>query len=198
MKVFLITPAELEESTFRSHLVTALETGLVSALLIKRAGLGEEEYRIRVNALRPVAQSLDCAVLLDDSPELVKKLGADGVHMSSNQEKFSETLEALKPEFIVGAGDIDSRHEAMLRGEAGADYILFGSLDHAPDQAASELAHWWAELFETPSLLMDPATPVTEFAPGSGEFIGLGENIWSAPQGPADALKLAIATGAKQ
>ncbi len=198
MQVFLITPAELDEKAFQPTLVAALETGLVSALLIRRAGLNEEKYESRVSALAPLAQSSDCAVLLEDCPELVKKLNVDGVHMSSGHKSFAEALDALKPRFIVGAGDIDSKHEAMLRGEAGADYILFGSLEHAPDGAAQELAQWWNELFETPSVLCNPATPIDRLGTNSGEFVGLGANVWNAPQGPAQAIKLAMMSGKKQ
>ena len=195
MQVFLITPNDMEEKAFVPGLRVALETGLVSALLIRRAGLGKEDYKNRVEALRPLAQSSDCAVLLEDCPELVKKFKADGVYMSSGQNRFVEALNALKPQFIVGAGDIDSRHEAMLRGEAGADFILFGTLEHAPDEAARELARWWADLFETPCVLSNPTTPVARLAFDNVEFIGLGENVWHAPDGPAQAIKIAMMSG---
>ncbi len=195
MQVFLITPTDLDEKAFQPALLAALETGLVSALLIRRAGLSEEYYHSRIDALRPLAQASDCAVLLEDCPELVKKFGADGVHMSSGQQNFAEALKALKPQFIVGAGDIGSRHEAMLRGEAGADYILFGSLEHAPDRAAQDLARWWGELFETPYVLSDPITPTGELSPEGGEFVGLGLNVWKAPDGPAQAIELAMMSG---
>ena len=198
MQVFLITPTDLDEKAFQSALLAALETGLVSALLVRRAGLNQEQYHSRIDALRPLAQSSDCAILLDDCPELVKKLGADGVHMSSGQKKFAEALNTLKPQYIVGAGDISSRHEAMLRGEAGADYILFGSLEHTPDQTAKDLARWWSELFETPCVLSNPTTPTGELSPESGEFVALGVNVWEAPDGPAPAIKLAMMSGKGQ
>lgn len=192
MQVFLITPNELDEKTFQPKLVSALETGLVSALLLTRAGLNHQQYENRVRALAPLAQSSDCAVLLDNCPELVKQFRADGVYVSSGQNRFVQAINALKPQYIVGAGDVHSRHEAMLRGEVGADFILFGSLERTPDRATRELAQWWAELFETPCVLSDPVTPAHELAPQNGEFVGLGTNVWNAPQGPAQAVKLAM------
>ena len=61
---------------------------------------------------------------------------------------------ALKPDRIVGAGGLQSRHDAMTAGEAGADYVLFGEPDrdgHRPRlEAIVERVHWWAEVFEPP------------------------------------------------
>ncbi len=189
MQIFLATPLDFSIEDFRGPLTRAMETGLVSALLVRRDALSEKDYETRVKFILPIAQSHDCAVLLDNLPALVKKLRADGVHMSSGQQKFALALSDLKPQFIVGAGDVSSRHEAMLRGEAGADYILFGDLDQGADQGVREMTLWWSELFETPCVLFDPATGLLELDPSGSEFIGLGDNIWKAPQGPAVALK---------
>src|SRR5690606_27650706 len=110
----------------------AMKTGHVAAVLIRRGELDEETYRSRVERLMGPAQAEDVAVILDDLPEMVRRIGADGVHLTGGIKQFDTALSLVKPEFIAGAGDLRSRHEAMLRGENGADYLMFGNLEGPP------------------------------------------------------------------
>ena len=81
------------------------------------------------------------------------------------------------------AGQIASRHDAMSKGELGPDYIFFGPLSGARDPEQREMARWWAEIMEVPSVLSDPAaTAETATAEGS-EFIALSDSLWTAPEG---------------
>ena len=67
-------------------------------------------------------------MLLDGHVDIVARAGADGAHVDG-MDALSEALTALKPDRIVGAGGLHSRHDAMTSGEAGADYVLFGEVD---------------------------------------------------------------------
>jgi len=174
---------------FLPELKALLQTSLLASVLIERHDLSENDYKSLVGEIAPLIQAHQCAVLLEDSPDLVRPLKADGVHITSGQREFSEAITALKPDFIVGAGNINSRHEAMLRGEAGADYLLFGSCRQKPDPEQLDLAQWWAEMFEIPCVLFMPITPLDRLVPIRCEFIGLGKNLWSSPDGPAKALR---------
>ncbi len=200
MQIYLTTPEGLSEHSvaareaFLPVLKSVMQTGLVSAMLIRRHNLRQSEYTDLVLEIAPLARSCDCAVLLDDSPAMVRQLPADGVHITSGQQRFVEALNALKPDFIVGGADLNSRHEAMLRAEAGADYLSFGAPGRAPGPDQLTLAQWWSEVFEIPCVLFDPLTPLDELVPVRCEFIGLGDNLWSAAPGPARALKT-FATG---
>ena len=99
-------------------------------------------------------QDKGAALLLDGHAELVARAGADGAHLAGI-DAFSAALAALKPERIAGCGGLDSRHDAMLAAEAGADYVMFGEPDddrHAARRSMPivERVAWWAEVFEVP------------------------------------------------
>lgn len=192
MQIILSTPSftsyENADQAFKATLASAIETGIVSALIIQRANLSEADYKKLVKALTPVAQTRQCAVLLDNSPDLVRMMGVDGVHISAGQGKFVEATNALKPDFIVGAGNIRSRHEAMLRGEAGADYVGFGDIQISPSKEGLELAQWWHTLFEIPCALFSPETEPDKIDTQISEFIGVEQNIWNAKNGAVSAL----------
>ena len=181
---------------FLHTLQTVFQTGLASVCLIERHNLSDIDYQALVLEIAPLAQSHECALLLDNSPALVRDLKADGVHITSGQREFVEAANALKPDFIVGAGNINSRHEAMLRGEAGADYLSFGAPGQTPDTGQLTLADWWAEMFEIPCVLFHPLTPLDRLVPIRCEFIGLGNNLWSVlPDAAAAIRRFARGTG---
>lgn len=178
--IFLIAPGLAEPRDFLPRLMATLSTAPISALLLPIGARDDTAYATFVKAIAPAAQQKGCAVLLDNRPALVRELGVDGVHITAGIKTLREAIAELKPDYIVGTGDIGSRHEAMTRGELGIDYLMFGDrIDADPDSA--NMANWWAETFEVPSvyLALGPSDPAIDAA--KSEFIGLADAIWADP-----------------
>lgn len=178
-QLYLITPANADPQTFPATLMAVLTAAEFSALLVSRGDLDGAAYAKFAATLVNIGQGAGCAVLLEDDVALVKKIGADGVHITTGPEDLADAVTALKPSMIVGAGNVQSRHDAMTAGEMDIDYVFFDDAD---------LAQWWAETFEVPGVLSLPeATPGTLDARGA-EFLALSHSIWSA-QAPAEAMQ---------
>jgi thiamine-phosphate pyrophosphorylase len=172
-EIFLIAPTDLAADQLIAALTTTLERDEVSALLLPRGSLGENAYKDLAKRIVPLAQSKGAAVLVEGEPGIVRLLGADGLHVPGGIKAVKEAIAALKPNLIVGAGDIHSRDDAMLKGEAGVDYILFGPLSGSISAPEREMAQWWAETMEIPSVLSDPEAGPASYDAGDCEFIGL-------------------------
>ena len=172
-QLFLIAPADAGPSDLAAALGRILKRTQVDALLLQRGVRPENAYKDLVKAVAPAAQAAGCAVLIEGEPGLVRTLGVDGLHVSGGPAAVLAAVAALKPAAIVGAGDIHSRHDAMTLGELGADYILFGPLSGPITTAERELARWWAETMEIPSVLSDPEAGLDGFEAEGCEFIGL-------------------------
>lgn len=170
---FLIAPADAEPGHFPRALEHILTNSQASALLLPRGTRSDNGYKDFVKAVVPVAQAAGCAVLIEGEPGLVRTLGADGLHVAADAEAVKDAVAALKPALIVGAGDIHFRHDAMTMAELGADYILFGPLSGAISDAEREMARWWAETMEIPSVLSDPQADGETYDAEGCEFIGL-------------------------
>jgi len=167
IEIFLITDPDVETDRTAALLEATLERVGASVLLVAAGEADDYAYVERLKALVPIAQAHDCAVLVDGRPSLVTSTRADGVHMSGGIKALREAITELKPRFIVGTGDIGSRHEAMLRGELDIDYLMFGDRDE-PEGDGAEMAQWWVETFEVPSVYVwggekREALPPTEF-----------------------------------
>ena len=182
-QIFLIAPARADATDCLTKLDEALAAAPVAVLLLPRGSRSEGSYKTLVKGVVARAQAAGVAVLIEGEPGLVRTLGADGLHVEGGVGDVKAATAALKPDYIVGAGAVASRHDAMSKGELGPDYLFFGPLSGPRDPEQREIARWWAEIMEVPSVLSDPtATAETATAEG-GEFIGLGESLWTAPEG---------------
>ena len=184
-QLYLITPAAADPESFPALLMAALSAAEIAALLVRRGELDDAAFAALAQTIVNIGQGAGCAVLVENDVALAKKIGADGVHVTTGSKDVQTAIAALKPAAIVGAGDLHSRHDAMTMGELGVDYVFFGPLDGPTDPAASDLAQWWAETFEIPAVFSDPAAATGEHH--GAEFLALSTSIWSAPS-PAAAL----------
>ncbi|HVY50060.1 MAG TPA: thiamine phosphate synthase [Devosia sp.] len=191
-QIFLIAPPDAEAARCLALLDEALAAATVAAMLVRRGERGEGSYKALVKALAPRAQAAGVAVLVEGDPGLVRTLGVDGLHVEGSLADVKAATAALKPDFIVGAGAVTSRHDAMSKGELGPDYIFFGPFSGTTSPEQRELARWWAEIMEVPSVLSDPAATAQTASAGAAEFIGLGDSLWSAPEGVTARLSAIV------
>jgi thiamine-phosphate pyrophosphorylase len=103
----------------------------------------------------------------------VRLLKADGLHVTGGIKAVEEAISALKPDLIVGVGDSRSRHDAMQKGEAGIDYMMFGPLYGPLTEDAREMAIWWAETMDIPAVLSNPEAALEAYDALGCDFIAL-------------------------
>jgi thiamine-phosphate pyrophosphorylase len=192
-RLCLVTPRVGDTPLFIEGLQAALDSADVAAVLLR---LQDADERALVNLVKNIArivQRRDIALLLDGRPELVARAGADGAHITG-VAAFTAARDALKPDRIAGAGGLDSRHDAMVASEAGADYVMFGDPPRPPFDTVLERLEWWAELFQPPCIgYAASADEVAALARAGADFIALGDWIWTHAEGPAAAVSAAAA-----
>lgn len=119
-----------------------------------------------------LAQSRDIAVLFDGAIDLALDHGADGVHVDFSD--MEAALKRLKPDFIVGVGGLETRHDAMVAGEAGVDYVSFAG----SGAALEEMTSWWAEIFEIPCVAFaDSVEMIPTLRRAGADFIALAPDM---------------------
>jgi len=191
-RLYLFTPVLDDAAAFARALDTALATADIAAVLLRLADADERTLVNRAKQIATVVQRRDTALLIDGRPELVGRAGADGAHLTGI-EALAAALPALKPEHIAGAGGLRSRHDAMLAGESGADYVMFGEVGAGgktpPFQAVEERVKWWADLVEVACVgYASNAGEVAALAQAGADFVALGDWLWTNPQGPSAVL----------
>lgn len=191
-RLYLVTPAAADLASLKLDLLAALDSANIAAVLLRLPDEDDRSLINRVKALAPTVQRADAALILDGHPAIVARSGADGAHLRSITE-FEESVEALKPDRIAGAGGLSTRHDAMTAAEGGADYVMFGEPNAADErpalQAIAERVSWWAEVFEAPCVAyagsLDDIAPLAE---AGADFVALGDFIFADPRGIATAV----------
>ncbi|KKB08232.1 thiamine phosphate synthase [Devosia chinhatensis] len=187
--LYLITPADPDPAQFPRQLMAVLSGPEISALLVRRGTMDEASYASLAERVVQIGQAAGAAVLIEDDVALAQRLSADGVHVTQGGTKaIRAAVAALKPDGIVGVGNIRSRHDAMSFGELDVDYVLFGPLGGKADADAADLALWWAETFEVPAVHSVPEADPGLMTTSVAEFLALSDGIWSRPD-PAEALR---------
>jgi thiamine-phosphate pyrophosphorylase len=197
-RLYLVTPLVEDTAAFLPDLDAALGAGDVAAVLLRLADADERSLVNRAKAVAAAVHRRDIALLLDNRPEIVGRADADGAHIPGI-EAFAAALSSLKPDRIAGAGGLRSRHDAMLAGETGADYVMFGDPDRRghrpPFETIEERIMWWADLVEIPCIgyaaQADEVRPLTR---AGADFVALGDWIWTHPEGTAAAVASAVAS----
>lgn len=192
-QLYLITPPDAEPERFPATLMAVLNAAEFSALLVARGAMDDAAYAKLAASAINVGQGAGCAVLIENDAALARRLGADGVHVTTGPAALKAAVAALKPAMIVGAGNLHSRHDAMTAGEMDIDYVFFGPTDGQPDAAAADLAEWWAQTFEVPAVLSQPDAAAETVDARGAEFLALSQSLWSAPE-PARAMQAIAAT----
>jgi thiamine-phosphate pyrophosphorylase len=183
-RLYLVTPPVEDAAALAPMLADALEAGDVAAVLLRLAPGDERTLINRAKALSGIVQDRNVALLLEGYIDLVAKSGADGAHVSGLGE-FNDALR-IKSDRIVGAGRLETRHDAMSVAELGGDYVMFGEPDTHGERptfdAIEERIAWWAEVFEAPCVgFAMSAEEVEPLAKAGADFIALGDWIWRDP-----------------
>ena len=109
---------------------------------------------------------------------------------------YKDARTLLGPDAILGVTCHDSRHLAMVAGEAGADYVAFGAFfpttTKTPKSSAGlDLLTWWQELMEIPCVAIGGITvencrPLVE---AGADFIAVAAGVWGYETGPEEAVR---------
>jgi len=192
-RLCLVTPPAGGDDDLARRLADALSGGDVASLIITGDAADPRTLQRKAEALVPIAIARNAAALIQNDSRIAGRVGADGVHIDTGLTDLAAATAALRPKKIVGAGDLKSRHDAMLAGDAGPDYVFFGRLDGDTGDAifdkAFDLAEWWSSMFVIPAIVMggNSLASVSQAAGAGIEFVALCRAVFDHPD-PAAAV----------
>lgn len=190
-QLYLISPLDVA-GQFPERLERALDAGPVAAFQFRVKGLDQHVAARLAEPLQAICREQDVAFIVNDSIALAKRLRADGVHLGQHDGTVRDAREALGREAQIGVTCHASRHLAMEAGEAGADYVAFGSFfpsetktsEHRPEP---ELLTWWQSLMEIPCVAIGGITPVNcgPLVTAGADFLAVSHAVWGGDEAEA-------------
>ena len=194
-RLYLALPATPSPMIERS-LVEVIEAADVACVLLcQDAAEADPALDLR---LRDLTLARDVALLVENDAPRAKRIGADGVHLPADAALYGQTREHLGQRAIIGVGCNESRHDAMLLAELGADYVAFGSTPAVSGREREEpagLIAWWSEIFVVPCVAWNVETreEAAQFARLGADFVALSPDIWLADDAPSRIAGIASA-----
>lgn len=195
--LYLLLAADFDAATGAAALAEALHGAggaRVEAALIWRGAEEEAAWHAAVAAALPILHERGIPLLAAAVGPADLPAGIDGLHLETGASSIAAARAALGARPMLGAGAIASRHDAMLAGESGADYVLFGSADPARGEEVAfshrlEFAEWWSALFRVPGVALAGTQAEAEALAAAGaDFVAVRDLVWRAPGGAAAAL----------
>ncbi|MDN5248714.1 thiamine phosphate synthase [Bartonella sp. TP] len=142
------------EITKLAYLLELEELGTIKAVIIYNDSLQTQWQK--ASAISKALQKKGLLVILKAELNIVNALEADGLHVENDLEKL-KLIKQTSNELIIGYGAPPNKHNAMLAGEYGADYLFFGALGrddkNQPHPRNLALCSWWSEVMQIPAVI---------------------------------------------
>ena len=88
-------------------------------------------------AVQTLCHANHIALIINDSPQLCRALGADGVHLGAGDMDIAAARDLVGEDVVIGATCKDSRHQAMMAGEKSAQEAM-DDIDEVYQDACAE------------------------------------------------------------
>ena len=182
-QLYLITPSEIDLTTFPDQLGACLDAADVACVRLLLASRDEDHIAKTADALREVTHARDVALVIDSHMQLVERLGLDGVHLLDGSRSIKNTRKDLGDDAIIGTYCGNSTHDGMTAGELSADYASFGPVGESVlgdgETAPIDLFEWWSQMIEVPVVAEGALTIdlIRKLAPHT-DFFAFADEVW--------------------
>jgi thiamine-phosphate pyrophosphorylase len=204
-QLYLITPPHFELEKFIPQLTSALEDGGVNVLQLRMKSLAADgtytaepnwaEVKMAAAEIMPICKKFGVAFILNDNPQLAVELGADGVHVGSEDISVEDAREIVGDDMFVGASCYASKDLAFEAGEQGADYVAFGAFYETQTKKPKgrptpDLIEFWQEYTTIPCVAIGGITPenAEPIVKAGADFIAVVTGVWNHPKGAKTAV----------
>jgi len=88
--------------------------------------------------LLKLTRRYDVPLIINDSPELAKEIGADGVHLGGDDTSIKNARAILGDEAIIGVSCYNQIERGLNAVQNGANYVAFGTPHYTPTKPERE------------------------------------------------------------
>ena len=124
--LYAVTPDEADTEVLLAKVEGALKGGAsILQYRNKSASFGLQVEQAR--EILPLCKQYQVPLIINDSVELCLMLGADGVHIGTDDGNIAEVRAQLGADKILGASCYNRFDLALNAQQAGASYVAFGA-----------------------------------------------------------------------
>ena len=194
--LYLISPNKILES-FYGDLRKVLKSNKISFFQLR---LKRDSYKNKLKIakkIRKICKKFKVKFLINDDPELAKKIDADGCHLGQMDMDISDARRLLKKK-IIGVTCHNSLRLAKIANKKNADYIAFGAFN----STKTKKVKFKAEIKVIKKLKKTSNIPVVAIGGinnlnykklllNKADFLAISSYVWSNKKlKPIEAIKL--------
>jgi thiamine-phosphate pyrophosphorylase len=136
--LYVITDKKLIE---RDNFIEAVEKSIKGGARIVQLREKEtfyDEIILLAKELLKVTKKYDVPLIINDSPEIARETGADGVHLGGDDTSIDNARSLLGSEAIIGVSCYNQIERGLNAVKSGADYVAFGTPYNTPTKPDRE------------------------------------------------------------
>ncbi len=179
-------------SLSNSELQRIITAGDVASVLFSAPNMEESIFQNAVEPLVEVTQSSEIAAIVEFHTRAAGRVGADGLQLGQDPDALEDAIDNYSPKLMVGAGNVKTRHNALVIGELQPDYLMFGKpggdIRPEPHPKNIDLGGWWSSMVEIPCIVLggNDHKSVVDVANTGAEFVALAAAIFAPDKGAID------------
>lgn len=130
--LYVITDKKLIERPFFIESVEKALSGGANILQLREKETDYDEIVYLGKELLKISKRYSVPLIINDSPQLVREIGADGVHLGKDDTTIGNARNIIGEDKIIGVscyGQIERGLDAQVKG---ADYVAFGTPYNTP------------------------------------------------------------------
>ena len=190
--IYLISPNKIKNS-FYSNLKVVLSSNLVSffQLRLKHYSLIETK-KIGIK-IKKICKKYKVKLIINDDPNLAKKIGADGCHLGQKDLNIKEARKILRKK-IIGITCHNSKKLIRYAVKDGANYIAIGAFFKSKTKkvnfiAKPSLISWAKRFTKLPVVIIGGITykNFEKLLLHKPDFLAISGGIWNKK--PVKAIK---------
>lgn len=194
-QIYLISPPKIDINDFPEKLEIALKTGKVPVFQLRLKNYLNDEIIQIGKKLLTICRKYKTLFILNDDLDLALKVGADGVHLGSEDQNIALVRKNSPKNFIIGASCYDSRHLAVEAIEAGADYVSFGTFftsqtKNSKGKPTTEILKWASEVLNVQIVAIGGINDSNAkiLSDEGADFVAVISDVWDNPKGIEEAI----------
>lgn len=196
-RLYIISPSKFILEEFSNQLKQAFSGGDIACFQLRMKDSTKEEIIEAGKVLMPICRENNAAFIINDYPEIVKILDADGVHIGEEKDGTYENARKIVGEDkIVGVSCYASKDKAYTAAKKGADYVAFGQFYESKTKPpkgrpTTELLEFWSKNTIVQSVAIGGITPdnAKPIIKAGADFIAVVSGIWEHHEGAKKAVE---------
>jgi|TARA_B100001013_G_scaffold225234_1_gene137916 thiamine-phosphate pyrophosphorylase len=133
--IYLVSPNKISNNNFYEDLVNVFKSNKISFFQLRLKNTKMEKKILIGKKVKKICKKYNVKFLINDEPNLAKKLNTDGCHLGQKDMNINEARKILKNK-IIGITCHNSIKLAKIAIDNNADYIAFGAFNDSKTKKA--------------------------------------------------------------